>query len=41
MGVMREIEKITSISIYGQIYSIKYINGGDLKYLLHIYGCFS
>ena len=38
MPIMREIEKISSIFINGKLYSIKFINGGDLKFLLSIYG---
>ena len=40
MPIIREIEKIKSIEIDGETYLIKYVNGGDYKFLLNIYGIF-
>ena len=38
MEIMRDIEKVTNIVIDKTNYSIKYINCGDMKFLLNIYG---
>ena len=38
MQIIRNIEKIINIKIDDTDYSIKYFNGGDLKFLLNIYG---